>query len=255
MRRMMITPLAAAALAFACTAAMAQTQNNGLGGVGAQGNGYGGDASANAGAIAGASASSGSASSVIGSGNSSNRLSQEMLQALYSKQTLANYSPSKASTGAVSLSNNIEGDDAAASTAVAGRGVPGDCMGSSGVGVQTMGAGVSLGSNWFDEKCREERRARQIEAVNKTAALALLCMDGDTREAFKVASKLSGNAADLCPQDRVEAAARDLKKATYWQDQKGVVHRVARTDVTMPDGVVEAIAWKSPRQVAGIAIE
>lgn len=168
---------------------------------------------------------------------------QEQLQLQLQKQ----FQKQKASAtnSGVSVDNSTD-YDSAASSAFAGRGVSGDCMASSGVGAQTMGVGVSLGSNWFDEKCRTERRARALG--NKTAAQALLCQDEDTREAYRVAADVEGDPSLACPQDRVAAKKADLKKATYWRDPKtGRVERVLKTAVTLPDGNRDVIAWRSPR--------
>ena len=141
------------------------------------------------------------------------------------------------------VSTNIEGDDYPVSTAVAGQGVSGDCLASSGVGAQSAPFGISFGTNWFDEKCRDERRAKMLEGEAK---VALLCADEKTREAMLIASKVNPSNKP-CPQDVLEQRKTDLKKATYWRDPKtGKVHRVAKTQIEI-EGEAETVAWNSPR--------
>lgn len=183
---------------------------------------------------------------------------QGQLQAMFQKQKASassrssalafglNKNLNKSASGGNTIQNRIEGDDYPVSTAVAGSGVQGDCMASSGVGAQSAPFGISIGSNWFDEKCRDERRAKLLK--NPTAAKALLCRDDDTREAYKVAAEAEADDSLLCPQDRIAKNKDDLKKATYWRDPNtGQVHRMPKTAIRGPNGQAETIAWHQPR--------
>jgi hypothetical protein len=75
------------------------------------------------------------------------------------------------------------------------------CMGSSSLGGQGVGFGLSIGTTWNDQNCVMLKKSRELFAQgHPAAATALLCRDGDIREAFR----LTGEA---CPQDRVAQAA------------------------------------------------
>lgn len=249
---------ALAAAFFAATPAMA-ADCDGSFSANCSGNTFGGEGGD------GGNAYSGSNSGVYGSGNSYNKLSQQQLQHQFNSQkTTATggsayakggsaYSSNKNtnSNGGNTISNHIEGDDYPVSTAVAGTGVSAECMGSSGVGVQTFGVGVSGGTNWFDEKCREERRAAMLEG---DARVALLCQDDATREAMKVAHDVNP-ANKQCPQDILASRKEDLKKATYWKNPTtGKVHRVAKTTVEIAPGQRDEVAWATPR-IGGVPVE
>ncbi len=62
------------------------------------------------------------------------------------------------------------------------------CMGSRVSAGQTAGIGLSVASTWQDDNCRRLKNARQLNALGyRRAAVALLCIDDEVREAMRVA--------------------------------------------------------------------
>lgn len=62
------------------------------------------------------------------------------------------------------------------------------CMGSSSVGAQGMAFGLSVGTTWRDENCQRLKNSRELNAMGfNRAAVALLCVDGDVRDAMNTA--------------------------------------------------------------------
>lgn len=60
------------------------------------------------------------------------------------------------------------------------------CMGSRTFGVQAMGFGVSFATTWRDASCRRIHNARALDALGyRGAAIALLCMDEEVRDAME----------------------------------------------------------------------
>lgn len=165
----------------------------------------------------------------------------------------------KASNSGNNTNVRVEGDDNdyPVSTATAPGGVPGDCMGSSGLGVQTFVVGVSGGSNWFDEKCRTERRAKMLTGV---AQVALLCEDDETRKAIMIAHKLDPKSKP-CPQDQLEAQTAEKNAAKYYRDPasgkivrletgaKMPIHRVALVPL---DGAPDNVTWNDDKHTVAM---
>jgi hypothetical protein len=59
------------------------------------------------------------------------------------------------------------------------------CMGSSSLGAQGMAFGLSLGTTWRDHNCQRLKNSRELAAMGfGRAAVALLCVDDDVREAM-----------------------------------------------------------------------
>jgi outer membrane protein OmpA-like peptidoglycan-associated protein len=76
----------------------------------------------------------------------------------------------------------------AASTAFAPSLVATDdtCMGSRSFGVQAMSFGVSFATTWQDTQCTRLKNARQLRVLGyPEAAIQLLCMDDEVREAMR----------------------------------------------------------------------
>ena len=62
------------------------------------------------------------------------------------------------------------------------------CMGSSSVGGQGVGFGLSIGTTWTDDNCRHLKNSRQLVALGyHRAATALMCVDEDVKEAMAAA--------------------------------------------------------------------
>lgn len=62
------------------------------------------------------------------------------------------------------------------------------CMGSSSVGAQGVGFGLSVGSTWIDENCKRLKNSRELRSMGYSeAALALLCQDPAVASAMKTA--------------------------------------------------------------------
>ena len=85
---------------------------------------------------------------------------------------------------------NVEGDDVAASSAapIALTTSNDTCMGSTGLGVQGMQFGFSIGSTWTDSNCIMLKNSRELKMQGHSkAAKARLCMDSDNAMAFELA--------------------------------------------------------------------
>lgn len=89
--------------------------------------------------------------------------------------------------GAASLSggiNNAINFEAAASTAYAAAltASAGTCMGSSSVGGQGVGFGLSIGSTWQDDDCNRRRYSAILQSLGESeAAIQLLCLNKEVR--------------------------------------------------------------------------
>lgn len=59
------------------------------------------------------------------------------------------------------------------------------CMGSSSVGAQGIGLGLSVGSTWKDDDCVRRKDAREIHNMGfKPAAITLMCQNAQVRKAM-----------------------------------------------------------------------
>jgi hypothetical protein len=62
------------------------------------------------------------------------------------------------------------------------------CMGSSSVGGQGVGFGISFGTTWTDENCQRLKNSRQLAALGyRKASVALLCVNDDVARAMAAA--------------------------------------------------------------------
>lgn len=96
------------------------------------------------------------------------------------------------SSGGGSASASVDGDEDATSSAAPIFLSTGDdtCMGSSGVGVQGMEFGFSVGSSWTDENCIMLKNARELKNQgHDKAAKARLCMNDENALAFELAGE------------------------------------------------------------------
>lgn len=74
------------------------------------------------------------------------------------------------------------------------------CMGSSSVGAQGVGFGVSIGTSWTDDNCKRLKNSGRLQALGyKDAATQLMCIDEEVRGAMK-------QAGTPCPDERVQEA-------------------------------------------------
>lgn len=62
------------------------------------------------------------------------------------------------------------------------------CMGARVIAGQSAGLGITVARTWQDDNCRRLKNARQLNALGyRRAAVALLCVDDEVREAMRVA--------------------------------------------------------------------
>jgi hypothetical protein len=80
------------------------------------------------------------------------------------------------------------------------------CMGSSSVGAQGMAFGVTVGTTWRDRNCQRLKNSRELSAMGfNRAAVALLCVDDDVRDAMTTAgtpcpgAQIQANASEAAP--------------------------------------------------------
>lgn len=114
-------------------------------------------------------------------------------------------------SGSGSSSANVDGDEDATSSAAPIFLSTGDdtCMGSSGVGVQGMEFGFSVGSSWTDENCIMLKNARELKNQgHDKAAKARLCMNDENALAFELAG-------EPCPRALASTQAA-LAKIREW---------------------------------------
>ena len=78
------------------------------------------------------------------------------------------------------------------------------CMGSSSIGAQGMTFGLSFGTTWHDDNCRRLKNSRELMAMGfDRAAIALLCVDDDVREAMNA----GGTPCPAAPQAAASQAS------------------------------------------------
>ncbi|HAH10442.1 MAG TPA: hypothetical protein DCL54_05110 [Alphaproteobacteria bacterium] len=62
------------------------------------------------------------------------------------------------------------------------------CMGSSSVGGQAVGFGLSIGTTWTDTNCQRLKNSRQLHSLGyQRAAVALMCLNEDVATAMHAA--------------------------------------------------------------------
>jgi hypothetical protein len=84
------------------------------------------------------------------------------------------------------------------------------CMGSSSVGAQSMAFGLSVGTTWRDENCQRLKNSRELNAMGfNGAAVALLCVDDDVRDAMTTAGT-------PCPGATQSAAAQPERRRGFF---------------------------------------
>ena len=118
------------------------------------------------------------------------------------------------SSGGGSSSVSVDGDEAAASGAAPIFLSTGDdtCMGSSGLGVQGLEFGASLGTTWTDTNCVMLKNARELKNQGyDKAAKARLCMNDENALAFELAG-------EPCPRALASAQAA-IAKIRQWNPE------------------------------------
>lgn len=81
------------------------------------------------------------------------------------------------------------------------------CMGSTSVGGQGIGFGLSVGSTWHDEDCVRRKDARELHNMGyKPAAIALMCQNDHVRQAMATAGTPCAVPADE-PEQMTDARA------------------------------------------------
>jgi hypothetical protein len=84
------------------------------------------------------------------------------------------------------------------------------CMGSSSIGGQGVGFGISIGTSWTDENCQRLKNSRQLASLGyQKAAVMLLCINDDVALAMEAA----GTPCRVKQQD--EAALHDQPRTPY----------------------------------------
>ena len=84
------------------------------------------------------------------------------------------------------------------------------CMGSSSVGAQGMAFGLSVGTTWRDDNCQRLKNSRELNAMGfNRAAVALLCVDGDVRDAMNTAGT-------PCPGATQSAEAQPARRRGFF---------------------------------------
>lgn len=152
----------------------APVAHGGAGGQGGQG-GKGGDASAAA--IAGANSSSKAGAIAVGINANDNRSSSNQSQGQDQDQaqsvTYINPRNPVSTASAAALATSSEA-----------------CMGSSSIGGQGVGFGLSFGTTWENEDCKRRKQAGLLFAIGATdAAKEVLCGDPEIRSAYLAAGK------------------------------------------------------------------
>lgn len=166
----------------------------GIGGAGGDGGegGDGGNANSTSHATGGSVSNSGNSSStshanggnasVSHSGNSSAHQSQH-------QQQHQNQSISKSGNSSNSYVSEAQKRNPVSTAFAAPLMATEDtCMGSSSVGGQGVGFGLSVGSTWQDADCVRRKDARELHNMgNKGAAIALMCQNANVAKAMKTA--------------------------------------------------------------------
>ena len=118
------------------------------------------------------------------------------------------------SSGGGSSSVGVDGDEAAASGAAPIFLSTGDdtCMGSSGLGIQGLDFGASLGTSWTDTNCVMLKNARELKNQGyDKAAKARLCMNDENALAFELAG-------EPCPR-ALQSAQAAIAKIRQWNPE------------------------------------
>jgi hypothetical protein len=83
------------------------------------------------------------------------------------------------------------------------------CMGSSSIGGQGVGFGISIGTSWTDENCQRLKNSRQLASLGyQKAAVMLLCINDDVAMAMEAAGT-------PCRAKQEEASLQDQPKTAY----------------------------------------
>lgn len=157
-----------------------------------------------------------------------------------------------------SSSTTVDGDEAATSSAAPIFLSTGDdtCMGSSGIGVQGMDFGVSVGSSWTDENCVMLKNARELKNQGyDKAAKARLCMNEENAMAFELAGEpcpreLASTQAALA---KIQAINPDYQAAAEPGPQFASTERVSTAGESVGSGDADT-EWTSPKMEGFLAM-
>lgn len=173
----------------------------------------GGDATANS--ISDSRANARIDSNINNSVRNNNHQKQE--QTSISKSNSESYSSSDNANNA-NQSVNFEAQARnPVSTAYAPPLVAGEdtCMGSSSIGGQGVGFGISIGTSWTDENCQRLKNSRQLAALGfRRASVALLCVNDDVARAMAAA----GLPCRVEGGDRYELTTVSLPPDQFYQE-------------------------------------
>lgn len=183
--------------------------------------------------------------------NSNENSNSNASEASASASASANVASESSGGNGGSSSVGVDGDEAAASGAAPIFLSTGDdtCMGSSGLGVQGLDFGASLGSSWTDTNCVMLKNARELKNQGyDKAAKARLCMNDENALAFELAG-------ESCPQALPSAQAAvakirewnpDYQAAAAPGPQFATTGDVTSVSTQAPAGDQDA-EWLSPK--------
>ena len=111
-------------------------------------------------------------------------------------------------TGSSSSTQNSQRNPVSTAVAVPLVATEDTCMGSSSIGGQGVGFGLSIGTTWDDDNCRRLKNSRQLVALGfPRAAVALMCMDDEVKTAMR-------QAGAACPEDRKQSSEAEPAPVT-----------------------------------------
>jgi len=202
--------------------------NNGYNGNNGNNNGYNGNNGNNNG-YNGNNGNNGHNGNLKNVGNSNQRQHQSQEQSQYQSQSV-----SDSGNSSVSINN----ERPPVSTAYSAPLVAGEdtCMGSSSLGGQGVGFGLTIGTTWTDTNCQRLKNSRHLASLGfSRAAVALVCVDEDVQKAMQAA----GTPCPMTQQQRseVEPARGETHDRSAARDDSDAQH-VAQNAFVAP--VVQA---------------
>ena len=110
-------------------------------------------------------------------------------------------------------------------------------MGSSSIGGQAVGFGLTLGTTWTDTNCQRLKNSRQLASLGfSRAAVALVCADEDVQNAMQAAGTPCPMTQRRAEQEPVRTESNDRSAERSDAD----THRVARTTFADSDAPAPA---------------
>ena len=149
-----------------------------------------------------------------------------------------------------SINIDTHNERAPVNTAYAAPMVAGEdtCMGSSSVGGQGIGFGLSIGTTWTDNNCQRLKNSRQLASLGFTrAAVALVCVDEDVQGAMEAA----GTPCPVTKQQKAEIERVRAEEREAAAERAEDSHRLAQNAYTpvahdAPAPVVAPVVQAAP---------